>query len=103
VKVRVQVFLGVSDTRVTSGERVTFRARVLPCGDHAKTKIELLRSRKDDEDDTPNRTARNLDRECRAVFMKPVFVTTVFRALWREQDNDHAAGSSDRIVVKVIV
>jgi len=103
VKVRVLVFLGVSDVRVTSGETVTFRGRVRPCGDHANTKLALLRSRKEDEDDSVNSTSRELDRSCRATFTREVRTTTIFRALWREQDNDHAAGSSDRIVVKVIV
>jgi hypothetical protein len=102
VKVRVLVFLSVSDTRVSGGERVTFRTRIRPCGDHSKTRIQLRFSEKGDPDDK-FKDSEALDKDCRAVFKERVFVTTTYRAFWPEQDNDHASGTSDFVVVKAIV
>jgi hypothetical protein len=102
IQVRVLVFLGVSDTRVTGGEKITLRVRIRPCGDHSKTRIQLRFSEKDDPDDVSKRS-EVLDKSCRAVFKQRVFVTTTFRAFWPAQDNDHASGTSDPIVVKAIV
>jgi hypothetical protein len=101
ILVRVQVFLGASDLRVSSGERVTFRGIVRPCGDHATTRLELRSRRRGG--DVPKSTSRKLDKRCEATFTRAVRETTMFTAVWPQQDNDHAGGKSERIVVKVIV
>jgi subtilisin family serine protease len=89
-----QVTLAARPRRVEKGDRVTLTAVVSPCQGHEGDIVEFLRrSRKISEKATNG--------ACVAKHRVKVNRTTKFQAISPQQDQDHTAGTSNQVKVRV--
>lgn len=90
--VRVNATIDVSDHLVSKGDKVRIDAEVEPCGNHAGTKVILLRKagrggyKKVDQDE--------LNGRCKATFHTKIKRDSRFKVRWPSQDTDHEKGQS---------
>jgi hypothetical protein len=91
VLVKVKVGLSASHRRMFKGGRVTFRATVAPCGNHADSDVLLMRK-------TGRRYKeigrKQLNGDCLARFKPKITKDASFKARWPSQDDNHEGGSS---------
>jgi hypothetical protein len=88
------VSLKASDRRVDEGDKVTLKARVSPCGNHAGETVQLKFGGK-----IRSKTSSS---QCEAKWRMRLKKTTRFRAVSPQQDEDHLTGTSKRVKVRVI-
>lgn len=98
VNVRVAVNLRVSKQIVRRGGTVRLNAQVLPCGNHAGTRVILFQLIAGDFVKVDRAT---LSGNCTASFSKTIRRNTAFQARWPKQDDDHLAGRSRKKAVRV--
>jgi len=89
-----KVTLTVSDKLADQGDRVTFKARVTPCSGHEGDTIRLKGGGK-----TRSKASNST---CRAKWRIKMKKTARFQAVSPRQDDDHLAGKSKRVRVRVI-
>jgi hypothetical protein len=90
-----RVTLEAKPLRVERGARTRLVAVVSPCGDHAGDTIVFKRG-----DKTIARAAS--DASCRAVHRVRVWKVSRFRAVSPRQDDDHLAGTSNLVTVRIL-
>jgi hypothetical protein len=88
------VKLKATPRRVEEGERTRLRARVTPCAGHEGDVVQFFRKKKRIATKTSNAS-------CVARLRVKVPRTTVFRAVSPKQDDDHLAGTSRKVKVRV--
>lgn len=98
VNVRVAVNLRVSKQIIRRGGTVRLNAQVLPCGDHAGTRVILFQLIAGDFVKVGRAT---LSGNCTASFTRTIRRNTAFQARWPKQDEDHLAGRSRKKAVRV--
>ena len=90
-----QVVLKAKPKKVEKGKRVKIRARVSPCEGHEGDLIRLVRGSK--------RIATKATNDaCVARFRLKMKRTARFRAVSPQQDDDHLAGRSKKVKVRVV-
>jgi hypothetical protein len=89
------VKLKAKPRRMDRGERVRLRARVVPCEGHEGDKVRFLRKKK-------RIATRPSNAACVATLRVSVQRTTVFRAVSPQQDDDHLAGTSKKVKVRIL-
>ncbi|HVM12086.1 MAG TPA: DUF11 domain-containing protein [Actinomycetota bacterium] len=94
VRVAAKVGLKASSTRVSKGTTVKLTATVAPCPGHPGHAVTLVRG-------TKQIGEKQLGSTCKAVFKVKMLKTRTFEARYEQQHDDHDAGISKRVTVRV--
>ena len=98
VLVKVSVGISFSRNRVPRGTRVSIRATVAPCEEHAGTQVVLFQSI---GGELAKVDTAQLNGSCGAAFNVRARRSTTYQVRWPKQDDDHVGGRSGRKILRV--